>query len=95
MNLILRTNDSATRMAFSRLAPRWHLIDPETAPRGPYVLIVDLRVPVDEAQFKTSRGWIALGDSPRHFQWAFERGATLFLMWPCGLKQLTDGVVAS
>jgi DNA-binding winged helix-turn-helix (wHTH) protein len=95
VNLILRTDDPAMRAAFFRLAPRWRLIDPEASARESYVLAIDLRGPVDDAWLVGSRGWIALGETPRHFQWASDRGATLFLMWPCSAQQLEQALHAA
>ncbi len=95
MNLILRTDDPTMRAAFFRLAPRWRLIDPERSARESYVLAIDLRGPVDDAWLVGSRGWIALGETPRHFQWAWDRGATLFLMWPCSAQHLEQALHAA
>lgn len=95
MNLILRTNDAAMRTAFFRLAPRWRMTDPELSVGESHVLVVDLRTPVQDKWLNPGRGWIALGETSRHFHWAAEHGATLFLMWPCSPEQLDHALQAT
>lgn len=95
MNLTLQTDDPAMRAAFFRLAPRWRMIEPCIDARESYVLVVDLRAPIEDARLVGVRSWIALGNSPRHFRWASERGASLFLMWPCSSHQLEQALHAA
>lgn len=94
-NLVLRTDDLAMRAAFFRIEPRWSIIDPGAPARELYVMGVDLRGTVSEAWFAGVRGWIALGDAPRHYQWALERGAVVFVRWPCSSQQLEHALCAA